>query len=75
MKAFGGENMLPDLVDERHQRRRSRTNPPRHCRDVEIDAFFRVDIALPVERQMRAIFREQHFGQQLRASPAPRDRM
>ena len=65
VNAFRAKNMLLDFVDERRQRRCGRADPAGERRDVEIDTFFRVDIALTVERKVRAIFGEQ--GNDLKA--------
>ena len=61
--------------DQRHQRRRRRAHPVGERRDVEIDAFPRIDRALTVERQMQAVLGEQHMGEQLRSGTPARDRM
>ena len=73
--AFGREDVLADLIDQRHQRRRARADPVGQRRGVEIDAFVGIDVALPVERQMRPVLGEQDLGQELRSGAAARDRM
>ena len=73
--AFGGEDMLGGRIDQRHQRRRTRADPVSQCRYVEIDAFVGVDVALPVERQMRPVLGEQDLRQEVRPSTAACDRM
>ena len=75
MDAFGRQNMRLDRLDQRHQRRGAGPDPIGERRDIEIDAFFFVYGALAVQRQMGAIFAEQHLGQELRSSAAARDRM
>ena len=75
MNALGGENVLFDLVNKRLQRGTACANPIGERRDIEIDAVVGVDLALPVQRQMRAILREQNMRQQLRPGPAACNRM
>ena len=60
---LGTEHVFGDLVDQRHQRRSTRTNPVGQRRNAEVDAFFGVDVALAVERQMRPVFVEQNLRQ------------
>ena len=62
-------------VDQRHQRGRRRADPVGQRRDIEIDAFARIDGALAVERQMQAVLGEQNMGEQLRPGAPARDRM
>jgi len=56
MDAVACEDMTLYAVDERHQRRRCSSHPIGQGRDIEVDAFAFVDRALPVERQMQAVF-------------------
>jgi hypothetical protein len=58
--ALGREHMGPDQQHERHQGCRRGTDPVRERRDVELDAFARIDRALAVERNppLKAAFRK-----------------
>jgi hypothetical protein len=58
-RIHAGKDVLADLIDQRHQRRRARTDPVGQRGHVEIDAFVGIDVALPVERQMRPVLGEQ----------------
>jgi len=53
--SLGGEDMRLDHFDHRHQRCRRGPHPIGKRRHVEIDAFSRIDGALPIERQMQAV--------------------
>ena len=75
MDALGRKDMSADRLDERHQRGRRRAHPVGERRDIEIDAFSRIDVALPVERQMQAVLGEQDMGEELRPGPPARDRV
>jgi hypothetical protein len=75
MNALGREDVGPDRLDQRHQRCRTGAHPVRQGRDVEIDAFARIDVALTIERQMQAILGEQHMGEQPRPGAPTRDRV
>ena len=63
MDAFGGEDVGLDGFDKGRQRSRTGADPVGKRRDIKIDAFLRPHLALPVERQMRPIFCEQHLRQ------------
>ena len=73
--ALGGQNVFFDLLHDWRQRGRASTDPIGKCRDVEIDALNRVDVALAIEREMRPILVVQHRREQLWAGTAARDRM
>ena len=75
MDAFGSEHVIADLIDQRHQRRRTRANPVGQRRGVKIDAFVGVDVALPVQRQVGPVLGEQDLGQKLRSGAAARNRV
>jgi hypothetical protein len=75
VQALGGMGVRLDRVTQRHQRRRRRADPVGQRGDIEIDALAREDLALAVERQVRAVFAEQHLGEKLRAGASARDRM
>ena len=49
-------------------------NPVRERRDIEVDAFALVDVALTMERQVQAVLGEQDMGQQLRPCTSARNR-
>ena len=75
MDALGGEDMRPDRLDQRHQRCRRRADPVGQRRDIEFDAFARIDGALTIERQMQAVFGEQDMGEQRGPGTSARDRV
>ena len=54
--------MGADHLDQRHQRRRRRTDPVGQRRHVEINAFPCINGALAVERQMQAVLGKQDMG-------------
>ena len=64
-QAVGGVHVRTNRIAQRHQRRRAGADPVGQRRHIEIDALARIDVALPVERQVRAVLAEQHVGQQL----------
>lgn len=72
MDALGCEDVAPDGIDQRHQACGGGPYPVRERRDVEVDAFTLVDVALTMKRQVQAVLGEQDTGQQLRpCTPAP----
>jgi len=75
MDALGRKDMGPDRLDQRHQRCRTGPHPVGERRDVEIDAFARVDVALAMERQMQAILGKQQMGEQPWPPTPTRDRV
>jgi hypothetical protein len=75
MDALSHEDMGADRLDQRHQGGRRRAHPVGQRRHVEIDAFPRIDSALTVERQMKAVLGEQDVGEELRPRPSARDRV
>jgi len=73
MDALGGEDMLADRLDQRHQRRRCRAHPISQRRDVELYAFAGEGRALPGQRQVQSVLAEQHVRQQRGTGTAARD--
>jgi hypothetical protein len=63
-----------DRLDQRDQRNRRGARPVGERRHVEIDAFARIDGALPVERQMQAELGEQDVGKEFWAGAPARNR-
>jgi hypothetical protein len=53
---LGGEDVLADAVDDRLQQPNRLADPIAQGRAVEVEAVAGIDLALPVERQMIAIF-------------------
>jgi hypothetical protein len=51
------------------------THPVRQRRDVEVDAFTLVDVALTIVRQVQAVLGEQDMGQQLGPCTLARNRV
>ena len=75
MDALGGEDVGADHVDQRHQGCRGCADPICQRRDVEIDAFAFIDVALAIERQVQAVLGEQDMSEQLGTCAPARDRM
>ena len=73
MQPLGGEHMRSDQLVERGERGRRRADMIGHGRDVELDAFPGIALALAVERLMHAVLLEQDHRQQAGADPAARD--
>ncbi len=72
MDALGGKDVGADHVNERHQGCRGGAHPVCQRRDIEIDAFAFIDVALPIERQMQAVLGEKDMSEELGAC-APTD--
>jgi hypothetical protein len=75
VNALGREHAGADQQDERHQRGGCRADPIGKRGDVEIDTFAGIGGALPIERQMKAVFGEQNMRKQPRACAPARNRM
>jgi hypothetical protein len=75
MNALGGEDMRLDQLKQRLERRRAGADMIGHGRYRELDPLARILLALPVERLVIGILRNQHHRQQARAGKAPRDRV
>ena len=52
------------------QQRGGFANPIGQCGTIEVNAFASKNLALPVERQMIRILRDQHMSEQVRSRPA-----
>ena len=68
------QDVAPDRVGQWLQQRRRLADPVRQRRSVEVDALTLEDPALPVERQMIAIFGDQDMGEQAGPGASPLDR-
>ena len=75
VQAFGGEHVLADQVNERHQARRAGADPVRQGRHVELDALARIALALPVERLVLAKLGVKDHRRQTGAGARPGDDM
>ena len=75
MQALGGKDVIADGLDQRHQAGGGGANPLGERGDAEVDALAGIDLALPVQRQMRSVFAEQDLRQELRSGAAASDRM
>jgi hypothetical protein len=69
------DNMIADGIDQRHQARRGSPDPVGKRGDTEIDTLAGIDLALPIQRQMRPVFAEQDLRQELRSGATAGDRM
>ena len=73
--AFRREDMALDRIDQWHQGCRGGTHPVCEGRDIEVDAFAMIDLALTVEWQVQAILGEQDMGQQPGSRTSTRNRV
>ena len=73
--ALGREHMRTDQHHKRHQRRRAGADPVGQGRDTQVDALAGKSLALPIEWLMLAELRINDARQQVRAGPAPGDRV
>ena len=65
MDAFRCKDMASDRIDQRHQGCRGGAHPVGQRRDIEVDAFAPVDLALTVERQVQAILANRTWASSL----------
>ena len=74
MHDFARASMEADRVGQGLKQRGHAPDPLGHGRAVEINPGTRVNLALPVQGQMVAIFRDQHMRQQARSGTPALDR-
>src|SRR3954471_25047393 len=67
------QDVTLDSVGQRLQQHRRLADPAGQGRAVEVDPLTLEDLALPVERQMIAVLRHQHTGEQAGPWPATLD--
>lgn len=75
MQALSSSNMSLDPGDQERQGARHRSDPAGQRRDVDRHALVGKVLALAMQRQVQAELGHHHLGQEVRAGPAPRDRM
>jgi Recombinase zinc beta ribbon domain/Recombinase len=75
VQPLGGEDVGPDRQHQRHQAGGRRTHPVGEGADIDLHPFPGVDRALAVQRQVLAVLRGQHQGEQVGAGPAAGDRV
>ena len=75
MDALSRQHVRTDQRDQRRERRGASANPVSQRRDIEIDAFARIDLTLTVQRLVLGKLRVQHHGQQIGTRPAAVDRV
>jgi hypothetical protein len=75
MDASASEHVRLDQLVERHQHRRAGTDMIRHGRERKLDPLAVILLALPIERLMIGVLRNQNHCQQARPGIAARDRM
>ena len=75
MDAPGRHHVRLDQRGQRRKRCRARAHPVRHGRDVDLDTFPGIGVALPVQRQMLPELGFQDHRQQLRPGAAAGDRV
>lgn len=73
--ALGSEDVRPDQLVERPQRRRAGADMIGHRRDRQLDPLARILLALPVERLVVGVLLDQHHRQQARTGKAAGNRM
>jgi hypothetical protein len=69
----GDEHMGADRRHQRTQLEGGAADPAGHGRAGKLDTFTGIDPCLPVERQVIAIFADQHMGEQTGTRPAALD--
>ena len=74
MHDVGGEDVLAQRIGQRSEQRAGAANPLREQRAIELHTLARVDLRLPIERQMIRIFADQHVRQQSRSGDTALDR-
>jgi hypothetical protein len=73
MQTFGAEHVLADQLVQGRQHRGRRADQIGEGRQVEVDAFSGVTLALAVERLVLPILLEEDHGQKAGADPPARD--
>jgi hypothetical protein len=63
MDLLGGEDMRTNGGHDRVQQPGGLSNPIAQCRAIEFQTLPGIDVALPIERQVIAVFRDQQMGQ------------
>jgi hypothetical protein len=66
--------MPADGLDQGREQKGHPADPVGHHRAIDLDPGPGIDVALPMQRQMIAVLRHQHMGEQGRAWTAPFDR-
>ena len=69
-----GADMPADRLDQGLEQERHPADPVGQHRAIDLDPGPGIDVALPVQRQVIAVLRHQHMGEQARTRPAPLDR-
>ena len=67
--------MGPDRLNNWGERHHAGADPIRQCRDIDLDPFPGIGLALAVQRLMQQELVDQHHRQQARPGKAARDRM
>ena len=67
-------HVTPQRFHQRRQQLARAAHPVRQRRAFQLHAFARVNLFLPIQRQVIAVFRDQHVRQQSRSGQAARDR-
>jgi hypothetical protein len=72
---FRAHDMGPDRLNNWIERHHAGADPICQCRDIDLDPFAGVGLALPVQRLMQQELVDQHHRQQDWSGKATRDRM
>src|SRR6516225_10606012 len=75
VNALGRVHVRLDHTTPRPQCRSRCADPVGQCGNIELNALACIDLALPIERQVRAVLAKHDFRQQLRTRTTARDRM
>ncbi len=73
--AFRAHDMSSDRLNNWLERHHAGADPIRQCRDIDLDPFPGIGLALAVQRLMQQELVDQHHRQQARPGKAARDRM
>jgi len=73
--AFRAHDMGPDGLNNWVERHHAGADPIRQRRDIDLDPFAGIGLALPVQRLVQQELVDQHHRQQARSGKTARDRM
>src|SRR5712664_3454896 len=73
--AFRAHDMGPYRLNNWLERHHAGADPIRQCRDIDLDPFAGIGLALAVQRLMQQELVDQHHRQQARSGKTSRDRM
>ena len=74
MQLLGTHHVTSQRLYQGFQQPAASPDPFRHGRAIQLYSFARIDLRLPIQRQVVTIFRNQHMGQKSRARHPAHDR-